>query len=694
MRNKEKSEPQSTVTIALAGNPNVGKSTLFNTLTGMRVHTGNWAGKTVECESAIAKYDNKYLHFVDIPGTYSLFSHSEEEKIARDYICFGESDLTVVVCDAGALMQNLNLVLQIIETGRNTIVCINFISEAEKKGISVDTKRLSEILSVPVMAVEAHKKKSVKLLLDAICSYDFSSHPLPYSIVYPEPVEAAADKIKSALLKINKKEGLSGWLSLRLLDAEGEFFTELTSDFSQAEREAVLSAKAQACAQLSSLGIDGNALSDIFVESIVREASKIAAEVTKSEEKKSRDRKIDRVLTGKITAYPIMLLFLFLVFWITLSLANYPSMLLSDIFAFTEEYLMRFFIWVGLPNWLTGAFVSGIFRTLGQVVSVMLPPMVIFFPLFALLEDSGYLPRIAYNLDRPFACAGACGKQALTMCMGFGCNAVGIVGCRIIDSRRERKLAILTNSMVPCNGRLPMMITLITVLCLFFRESAPGIIVALILSGFILLGILMTFVSTALLSKTVLSGEKASFTIELPPYRRPRFLSVILHSLKDKCLSVLMRAVIVAAPMGLVIWILANVYIGDASLIFYISDFLNPIGRLMGLDGVIILAFLLGIPANEIVVPLMIMIYSAEGAIGADMGIEAIRDMFIGAGWSSVTALCAIVFCLFHFPCSTSLITVYRETKSKSMTFLSFILPTAIGFLLCVLINLLAGGLF
>lgn len=690
MQNKKKSDIKSTVTVALAGNPNVGKSTLFNTLTGMRAHTGNWAGKTVECESATREYDNKYLHFVDIPGTYSLFSHSEEEKIARDYICFGESDLTVVVCDAGALMQNLNLVLQVTETARNIIVCINFISEARKKGITIDINRLSKILSVPVIAIEAHKKKSVQLLIDTICSYDFSCKPLPYSIVYPEPIEAAADKIKSVLLKLNKEERLSRWLSLRLIDADEEFFLELTSDFSDEERKMILSVKAEACAQLLALGIDGNEVTDIFVESIVGEASKIANEVTKSENKKSRDQRIDKVLTGKITAYPIMLLFVFLVFWITLSLANYPSMLLSDIFTFAEEYLMRFFVWAGLPDWLTGAFVSGVFRTLGQVVSVMLPPMVIFFPLFALLEDSGYLPRIAYNLDRPFACAGACGKQALTMCMGFGCNAVGIVGCRIIDSKRERKLAILTNSLVPCNGRLPMMITLITVFCLFFVDSVPNIVVALILSAFIILGILMTFFSTAVLSKTILSGKRASFTIELPPYRKPRFVSVILHSLKDKCLSVLGRAVLVAAPMGLVIWVLANVYIGGASLISYISEFLDPIGKIMGLDGVIILAFLLGLPANEIVIPLMLMIYSAEGAIGSDLGIEAIRAMFIGAGWSSVTALCAIVFCLFHFPCSTSLITVYKETKSKKMTLIAFLLPTVIGFSLCALINIFA----
>jgi ferrous iron transport protein B len=334
--------------------------------------------------------------------------------------------------------------------------------------------------------------------------------------------------------------------------------------------------------------------------------------------------------------------------------------------------------------------VLGIFRTLGQVISVMLPPMVIFFPLFAILEDSGYLPRIAYNLDRPFACSGACGKQALTMCMGLGCNAVGIVGRRIIDSKRERSLAAVTNSLVPCNGRLPMMITLISVFCLFFMPTAKRALVAFILVGFIIFGIVMTFFATRVVSKTFLKGEKSSFIIELPPYRRPRFISVTLHSLKDKCLSVLLRAIIVAAPMGLIIWIMANVYIGGESLIAIASDFLLPLGKLMGLDGVILLAFILGIPANEIVVPLIIMIYSANGAIGADMGIEAVSEVFINAGWTPVTAICAVIFSLFHWPCSTSLITVYRETKSKRLTALAFLLPTVIGIVLCISVNFLS----
>ena len=688
---KERNSEKKTVNVALAGNPNVGKSTLFNSLTGMRVHTGNWAGKTVGCESSIREFENYSLQIVDIPGTYSLFSHSEEERIARNYICFGGSDVTVIVCDATALEQNLNLALQIVETGRAAVLCLNFMDEAKKRGIEIDTAALSKILGIPVIPTVAHKRKTLDRLISDVCRISECEKREPLFLTYEPEIEKAASIICEKLINIGIDSPLARWLSLRLIDADGEFLEEISCLIDGKERAEILLCRERALEELFKRGMGVQEVSDCIVHSLVSSASEIASKVTIKEKHSKNQERIDRLLTGRFTAYPIMLAFLFLVLWITLYAANYPSMLLSDLFSLLEMRLVSFFEWINAPIWVSGALLNGVFRTLGQVVSVMLPPMVIFFPMFALLEDSGYLPRIAYNLDRPFACSGACGKQALTMCMGLGCNAVGIVGARIIDSKRERNLAIVTNSLMPCNGRLPMIITFITLICLFVSEKAPSFLVALILLGFIVLSVCMTFFATALLSKTLFKGAPSPFTIELPPYRRPRFFSVILLSLKDKCFSVLMRAIAVAAPMGLVIWVLANVSVGEVSVICAVSDFLDPLGKIMGLDGVILLAFILGLPANEIVIPLMLMIYSAQGEIGGELGIEAISNLLIGEGWTWITAISAAVFALFHSPCSTSLITVYKETKSKGMTLISFLLPLAIGFCLCVIINLFAA---
>ena len=406
------------------------------------------------------------------------------------------------------------------------------------------------------------------------------------------------------------------------------------------------------------------------------------------------DRRLDKVLTSKWAGYPIMLALLALVFWITITGANYPSALLSDLLFQVQDRLLGVFHYIGAPEWLTGMLVLGIYRVLAWVVSVMLPPMAIFFPMFTLLEDSGYLPRIAYNLDKPFKCCHACGKQALTMCMGFGCNAAGIVGCRIIDSPRERLIAMVTNNFVPCNGRFP---TLIAIISMFFVGVAGGagntLLSSLLLTLLILFGILMTFAVSKALSMTVLKGVPSSFTLELPPYRRPQIGKVIVRSIFDRTLFVLGRAIVVAAPAGLLIWIMANVYVGDLSLLAHCSAFLDPFARLMGLDGVILMAFILGLPANEIVIPIIIMAYMAQGSLLEFDSLTQLKELLVANGWTWVTAVCTMLFSLMHWPCSTTLLTIRKETGGWKWVIASFLIPTLCGIALCMLVAGVAGML-
>ena len=684
--------------IALAGNPNVGKSTVFNALTGLNQHTGNWPGKTVTNAQGRCTAGGRSYVMVDIPGAYSLMAHSAEEEVARNFICFGEPDAVVVVCDATCLERNLNLVLQTLEISRRVVVCVNLMDEAERKGIKLDLELLSGRLGVPVVGTTARRKKSLRLLTDCLERVCSAPEPgEPFSVRYPDAIEDAVALLEPLVEEKSAGRLNSRWLSLRLLDQDDSLIREINACLGEdfLRDEALQSALGEAMALLRERGVENtDQLKDMTVAALIHSAEAICCGAVTCERSQyaETDRRLDRLLTGRLTGYPVMLALLALIFWLTISGANYPSQLLADGLFRVQDRLTELFEYLNAPDWLHGVLVLGAYRVLAWVVSVMLPPMAVFFPLFTLLEDAGYLPRVAYNLDKPFKRCRACGKQALTMCMGFGCNAAGVVGCRIIDSPRERLLAILTNNFVPCNGRFP---TLIALLTMFFVGTTGGglspVLSALLLTAAIVLGVGITFAVTKLLSETLLRGVPSSFTLELPPYRKPQIGKVLVRSVFDRTLFVLGRAAAVAAPAGLVIWLMANITAGGVSILAHCAAFLDPFARLMGLDGVILLAFILGFPANEIVIPIIIMAYTAQGSILELDSLAQMKDLFVQNGWTWVTAVSVMLFSLNHWPCSTTLLTIKKETGSLKWTALAAAIPTGVGVALCILFNAVAG---
>ena len=673
--------------IALAGNPNVGKSTVFNALTGMNQHTGNWAGKTVSMAQGRCTYGGQDYILIDLPGTYSLLAHSKEEEVARDFICFGNPDCVVVVCDATSFERNVNLILQTAEITGRIVVCINLMDEAEKQNIRIDTSKLSERLNVPVAAVSGRTGEGLDDLMRCVDLVCRTTKHSAYTIGYPQPIEDAISELSCAISPCLGAEKNLRWYALRLLEEGTSFLSRIQENESELAEGCLEKAMRKAQKQLAQSGIHSDQIGDMIIAAIARESEAISTLVTGSKkQKQAASRKIDKILTGRFTGLPFMLLLLGIVFWITIAGANYPSSWLSNFFRSLEIPISLLLERIGLPAAIISLLVEGIYRVTSWVISVMLPPMAIFFPLFTLLEDLGYLPRVAFNLDHHFCKCSACGKQALTTCMGFGCNAAGVVGCRIIDSPRERLIAILTNAFIPCNGKFPGLIALIG---MFFAGSGrfSSLKSSIILTVLILFSICMSFCASKLLSITLLKGHTSSFTLELPPYRRPQIGKIIIRSIFDRTLFVLGRAVKAAAPAGLLIWVFANVNLYGDTLIAHLSGFLDPVGKIMGLDGVILLAFILGFPANEIVIPIMLMGYLSSGSLVEMDNLMEMRSLLISNGWTWVTAVCMILFSLMHWPCATTCMTIKSETGSVGYTILGFILPALFGFVICSLIS-------
>ena len=719
--------------VALAGNPNTGKSTVFNALTGLRQHTGNWPGKTVTRAEGGFGYGGDRYKLVDLPGTYSLLSSSLDEETARDFILFGRPDVTVIVVDATRLERNLNLALQVLEITDRAVVCLNLMDEARRKGLTVDARRLARDLGVPVVATAARSGEGLEELNRVVAEVATGSYRCrPRRVGGRSPaLSEATRRLSGAIQDAFPSLPNPQWVALRLLDGDRTLAAAVESgslaelvdvglrdDVADAPAVAEPEATRAAAAELAEPRIApepgrrtavlelagqlrwrvGRNFHQALTEAVYAEAARIADRAVSRDGEGRRfdfDARLDRLVTSRVFGFPLMLLMLTVVFWLTIAGANLPSSMLASLLIDTVHPLLKDVAGAfGLVWWLDGLLIDGVYLATAWVVAVMLPPMAIFFPLFTLLEDFGYLPRVAFNLDRMFHRVGAHGKQALTMAMGWGCNAAAVVSTRIIDSPRERLIAIITNNFSLCNGRWP---TQILVASIFIGGLVPahvaGAVSALSVVAVAVLGVVLTFAVSWFLSRTVLRGEASAFSLELPPYRPPRVLQTIYTSIIDRTLIVLWRAVIFAAPAGAVIWLLGNVRAGEASLAEGLIGALDPFGFALGLTGIILVAYIIAIPANEIVIPTILMLtvlVAGVPGVGAGAGVmfeldsqTATAGVLEAGGFTLLTAVCLMLFSLVHNPCSTTLYTIWKETRSVRWTAVSALLPVALGFVLC-----------
>ena len=636
------------------GNPNVGKSSLFNFLTHKNEHTGNWTGKTVKNAYATFSYKDTLWEVVDLPGTYSLIGESKEEKIASSFVCSLDYDLAVVVLDASNLERSIVLLLEVLDVTDRVIVCLNLMDEAKAQKIDIDLIKLQKRLNIPIVITKASEGIGCARLCDEMNHFKANSNI--FKVVHEGKInnylELSKPYVSHPISYLYQEK-----------NHENESFSKVLRFYKNyITREELLKSYIHS--------------SDSLLDNIVKRDKQTL---------KKEDIFWNKVLSHKFFSYLIMSLIFFLILWLTIFVSNIPSDFMFSFFSNGENFLLSFFSF--LPDFIVQPLILGGYRTFYWVISVMLPPLIIFFPLFSYLEDYGLFPRIAFNMDKPFKKCGSCGKQSLTMCMGLGCNAIGVTNTRIMEDKKMRILAILTNNFMPCNGRFPAMITMLSLF--FIRDTSlfGSFLVALGLLLIIVLGIVLTFLWTKILNHFLFKKEEVMFILELPTFRRPSVWKTFSQALKEKAFPVLKRAMLVSFPFGILIYLLASWHLGNSTFLLLLVDKLNNFGHLFGLDGAIILAFILGMPANEIVIPSLLLCYTKSNALVSYTSMESLRHILVNNGWTWLTALCFLIIMLCHYPCTTTLLSIKKESKSWSYTFLAFLVPIVTGLFLTFIIN-------
>lgn len=636
------------------GNPNVGKSSLFNFLTHKNEHTGNWTGKTVKNAYATFSYKDTLWEVVDLPGTYSLIGESKEEKIASSFVCSLDYDLAIVVLDASNLERSIVLLLEVLDVTDRVILCLNLMDEAKAQKIDIDLIKLQKRLNIPLVITKASEGVGCVRLCDEM--NHFKANPNIFKVVHEGKInnylELSKPYVSRPIFHLYQEK-----------NHENESFSKVLRFYKNyITREELLKSYIHS--------------SDSLLDNIVKRDKQTL---------KKEDVFWNKVLSHKVYSYLIMSMIFFLILWLTIFVSNIPSDFMFSFFSNGESFLLSFFSF--LPDFIIQPLILGGYRTFYWVISVMLPPLIIFFPLFSYLEDYGLFPRIAFNMDKPFKKCGSCGKQSLTMCMGLGCNAIGVTNTRIMEDKKMHILAMLTNNFMPCNGRFPAMITMLSLFFIKDTSLFGSFLVAFGLLLIITLGIVLTFIWTKILNHFLFKKEEVMFILELPTFRRPSIWKTFFQALKEKAFPVLKRAMLVSFPLGILIYLLASWHLGNITFLLLLVDKLNNFGHLFGLDGAIILAFILGMPANEIVIPSLLLCYTKSNALVSYTSMQSLRHILVNNGWTWLTALCFLIMMLCHYPCTTTLLSIKKESKSWSYTILAFVIPTLTGLFLTLIIN-------